>query len=466
MQLQVVQSFAQFNFCFLKDRVLYVILKVKYFIKGIKMSEMSENIKSVITCDLDGKIETYSDGASKVFGYSKEEAIGKMRVSDFSDGKVVLGHVINWLDEAVKKGKWEGNTVFINKDRKEVPCKIKITPTKDKNGEHIGYCGVTTPLKDKAPDEVRPKINLMTKIFAWVVIMRMPFLSATIMPILVGAAVSKFMGFNVDWGWLGLTLLGGSLLHIGTNTSNDYFDHKSGTDKLNYNYSNKGLNGGSRGIQMGLISPKGMLNLSIITFALSAVVGIPLIQKAGIPILWLGVIGFLSGLFYTAPPFRFSSRKGMGELLIGLNFGPLMVAGSALVQTGQLLPEAFLAGIPLGFLIAAVVYVNEFPDHDSDKATGKNTLIVVFGPEKARIGYVSLVLGAFLSIVFLVVNGTFPSLILISLLASYFGVTSIQTLYKYYNIRLLEPANWGTIIMHSVTGILLFAGIWLGSPSL
>ena len=177
--------------------------------------------------------------------------------------------------------------------------------------------------------------------------MRMPFLSATIMPILVGAAVSKFMGFNVDWGWLGLTLLGGSFLHIGTNTSNDYFDHKSGTDKLNYNYSNKGLNGGSRGIQMGLISPKGMLNLSIITFALSAVVGIPLIQKAGMPILWLGVIGFLSGLFYTAPPFRFSSRKGMGELLIGLNFGPLMVAGSALVQTGQLLPEAFLAGIPL-----------------------------------------------------------------------------------------------------------------------
>ena len=64
------------------------------------------------------------------------------------------------------------------------------------------------------------------------------------------------------------------------------------------------------------------------------------------------------------------------------------------------------------------------------------------------------------------ISGTFPSLILISLLASYFGVTSIQTLYKYYNSRLLEPANWGTIIMHSVTGILLFVGIWLGSSSL
>ena len=80
MQLQVVQSFVQFNFCFSKDRVLYVILKVKYFIKGIKMSEMSENIKSVITCDLDGKIETYSEGASKIFGYTEEEVVGKLRL--------------------------------------------------------------------------------------------------------------------------------------------------------------------------------------------------------------------------------------------------------------------------------------------------------------------------------------------------------------------------------------------------
>ena len=426
---------------------------------------MSRIIKSVITCDLDGKVETFSDGASDLFGYSQEEVVGKMRVSDFSDGQVVLGHVINWLDEAVKKGKWEGETAFLKKDGSEFSAKIKITPTKDKEGNHIGYCGVTTPLKDKKPDEVRPKIDLMTQIFTWVVIMRLPFLSATIMPILVGAAVAKFMGYGVDWSWLGLTLLGGSLLHIGTNTSNDYFDYLSGTDNLNYNYSNKGLNGGSRGIQMGLISPVGVRNLTIIIFTLSILVGIPLIQKAGMPVLWLGLIGFLSGLFYTAPPFRFSSRKGLGELLIGLNFGPLMVAGSTLVQTGQLLPEAFLAGIPLGFLIAAVVYINEFPDHDSDKATGKNTLIVVFGPEKARVGYVALVSGAFLSIVLLVLNGTFPSLILIALLASYFGLTSVQTLYKYYNNRLLEPANWGTIIMHSLTALLLFIGLWLSTTT-
>ena len=288
---------------------------------------MDKQMNSVITCDLDGKLETYNEGAEKLFGYTQEEIIGKGRVSDFSPGQVVLGHVVNWLDESVKKGVWEGETVFLHKDGHEMPCHIKITPTKGKNGEHIGYCGVTTLLETKTPDQVRPQISLMTKIFTWLVIMRLPFLTATIVPILVGAAVANFMGYDVGWDWLGLTILGGSLLHIGTNTANDYFDHTSGTDEANYNYMVP-YSGGSRSIQMGLISAKGMLTVSLVSFALSAVVGVPLIQKAGMDILWLGLIGFVSGFFYTAPPFRFASRKGLGELLIGLNFGPLMVAGS------------------------------------------------------------------------------------------------------------------------------------------
>jgi len=422
---------------------------------------MSDKIKSVITCDLDGKIETLSEGAQNLFGYTEDEMVGKGRVSDFSSGQIVLGHVVNWLNESVEKGVWEGDTVFLHKDGHEIPCNIKITPTKGKEGEHIGYCGLTTPLKDKTADDVRPEIKLMTKIFTWLVIMRLPFLTATFVPLLVGAAVANFLGYDVSWGWLGLTVLGGSLLHIGTNTANDYFDHTSGTDEANYNYMVP-YSGGSRSIQMGLISAKGMLTVSLVAFLLSAVVGVPLIQKAGMDVLWLGLIGFVSGFFYTAPPFRFASRKGLGELLIGLNFGPLMVAGSALVQTGQILPEALLAGIPIGLLVAAIVYMNEFPDHDGDKATGKDTLIVVFGLEQARLGYVFLVVGAFVSIIVMALNGTLPMLSLIALPAAYLGIRAVQTLYKYYNDRLLLPANAGTINMHLVTGLLFCIGIWLG----
>ena len=424
---------------------------------------MIHNLKSVITCDLDGKIETFSKGAQELFGYNNNEIIGKGRVSDFSAGEIVLGHVVNWLAESVEKGKWEGDSVFLHKDGHEIPCKIKITPTKDNNGNHIGYCGVTTPLKNKTADSVRPKISFTTKIFCWMVIMRLPFLSATIVPILLGTAVASRYT-NIDWFYFALTMLGGSLLHIGTNTSNDYFDHTSGTDEANYNYMVP-FSGGSRSIQMGLISSKGMLYLSIITFSLSGLAGIPLIMKAGINILYLGFIGFLSGFFYTAPPFRFSSRKGIGELLIGLNFGPLMVVGSFLVQTNGEITHAFeavLAGIPIGFLVAAIVYVNQFPDHDGDKATGKNNLVVVFGPERARIGYVLLVVGAFISIIVMALNGTFPMLSLMALITSVFSIYTIKILYKHYDNRLLQPANAGTIALHFITGVFFCVGIWLG----
>ena len=80
---------------------------------------MEDKIKSIITCDLDGKIETFSEGAVKLFGYTKDEVIGKKRVSDFSPGEVVLGHVVNWLKIAVDKGEWEGETVFLGKDKNE-----------------------------------------------------------------------------------------------------------------------------------------------------------------------------------------------------------------------------------------------------------------------------------------------------------------------------------------------------------
>ena len=424
---------------------------------------MSKNIKSIITCDLDGKIETFSKGSEKLFGYSANEIIGKARVSDFSAGEIVLGHVVNWLAESVEKGKWEGDTVFLHKNGHEMPCKIKITPTKDKNGNHIGYCGITTPLNNKTAASVRPNISFATKVFCWMVIMRLPFLSATIVPILLGATVaSRYV--SVDWFYFALTMLGGSLLHIGTNTSNDYFDHTSGTDEANYNYMVP-FSGGSRSIQMGLISSKGMLYLSIITFALGGLIGIPLIIKTGINILYLGFIGFLSGFFYTAPPFRFASRKGIGELLIGLNFGPLMVVGSFLVQTSGDLThvfEAVLAGIPIGLLVVAIVYVNQFPDHDGDKATGKNNLVVVFGPEKARIGYVLLVVGAFISIIVMALNGTFPMLSLMALVTSIISVYTIRILYKYYDNRLLQPANAGTIGLHFITGVFFCLGIWLG----
>ena len=126
---------------------------------------MTENLqKSVITCDMEGRIETYNEGAEQLFGYTPNQVIGKKRVSLFSPGEVVLEHVPNWLKMASDEGEFHTRTVFQRQDGSQVAADIRITPT-FRDGEQIGYCGVTTPLPEVDPDEVAPKSAQRQKCF-------------------------------------------------------------------------------------------------------------------------------------------------------------------------------------------------------------------------------------------------------------------------------------------------------------
>ena len=113
---------------------------------GNIMSETRE-IVSVITCDLEGRIETFNRNAEKLFGYSADEVIGKKRVSLFSPGMVVLGHVANWLDKAKEnKDGYSTETTFVRKSGEQFAASFKITATVIK-GKHVGYCGRTREIE-------------------------------------------------------------------------------------------------------------------------------------------------------------------------------------------------------------------------------------------------------------------------------------------------------------------------------
>ncbi len=217
------------------------------------------DLKSVITCDLEGRIETYNPGAQAIFGYRPEEVIGQKRVSLFSPGLIVLGHVQNWLKEAREKGEFRSRTVFLRKDGTPFTAEVRITPT-FRNGQQIGYCGVTVPRPDILPSQAMPRVSLLTKMFAWMVITRAPFLTATIVPIAAGAAwtAARDRTQTFPWGLFGLVLLGGIALHIAANTFNDYFDWKSGTDQANNNYFLP-YTGGSRSIELAPTKPTASL---------------------------------------------------------------------------------------------------------------------------------------------------------------------------------------------------------------
>ena len=307
-------------------------------------------------------------------------------------------------------------------------------------------------LSEETGREVKPRLS-----FGWLFLRatRLPFLTATFVPILLGIAVAGAQG-EFNW-WLALlTVLGGAFIHLGINVSNDVFDTRSGADEANVNPTQ--FSGGSRVILYGLVSQRQMELLAAAFFAAGIGIGVFLASQAGWGLLWIGVAGALIGLFYTAPPLKLVHR-GLGELCVFLGFGPIMALGAYFVQTGAYDLEPLLASIPVGILIALVLYVNEVPDRPADAAAGKGTLPVRLSKDAIVNGYALAVGLAFALIAVFAVTGLIARPTLIALAAAPLAVPVYRALRdSYESPYALMPAMGRNIQLHLATGVLLILG--------
>ena len=155
---------------------------------------------------------------------------------------------------------------------------------------------------------------------------RLPFVIATILPVTIGAAVA-FRAGHFDLTLFALTLAGALLLHLGVNTANDYFDSRLGADDINTTPTP--YSGGSHVIQYGLLPGTTVLSLSTSAYLAGSLIGLYLALTRGLPVLLIGLVGLVVSWGYTAPPLKLAYR-GLGELAVGLGFGPLLVLGSFL----------------------------------------------------------------------------------------------------------------------------------------
>ena len=234
----------------------------------------------------------------------------------------------------------------------------------------------------------------LKRIGLWLRTIRAPFLTATFAPIFIGAAVAwndlKENNLLTEWSWnmFWLVLFGASLAQIATNSSNDYFDHTSNADEINKVASP--FNGGSRVIQVGLMTPGQVLLTALVSIVGTIGIGLYINQQisgeffGNTPILWTGIIGTFLALGYTGDPIRLG-YKGLGEFAIALGFGPVMVMGAHYALTISLhnnnlslwnWAEALIASVPIGILVMLIVWINQFQDAPSDAAVGKNTWVV------------------------------------------------------------------------------------------
>lgn len=293
----------------------------------------------------------------------------------------------------------------------------------------------------------------MNRLQAYLIELRAPFLTVSILPVVLASVIAHYETGLWDPLLFWLTLAGAVLLHLGSNTINDWFDHRSGNDEANVDFASP-FTGGSRMIQAGFVTPRGVLILSFVLFALAALIGIYLYTVRGPAIILFGITGLVFGILYTEPRAMLAGR-GLGEISIFLAFG-LIALGAYFVQTGFISRQILVAPLSLAILTTAIIIINEFQDAAADGATGKNTLIVRLGRKRGRVLFAIVMLSAYIPVAAGAAGGLMPRWTLLGLATLPLALRAIYVAGKAHDDpRAMTPANAVTIITHLVTGILL-----------
>jgi 1,4-dihydroxy-2-naphthoate octaprenyltransferase len=219
--------------------------------------------------------------------------------------------------------------------------------------------------------------------------------TASAVPILVGSFLAWLeMSAGFNWGVFFLVLIAGLIYHAATNVISDYFDFKKGVDS-------KETQGSSKVLPFGLMRPGEILAGSIVLWIIGIALGLWLVYLRGTPILILGIVGFIGGVFYTAKPIGIKYRA-LGVPWVFTLMGPLMVLGAYVAQGLPFSWHVIWISLPIGFLVAAILHANDFRDIEDDARAGFATVSGAVGRKVAAVEYYFMLAGAYISVIIMV----------------------------------------------------------------
>lgn len=217
---------------------------------------------------------------------------------------------------------------------------------------------------------------------AWMMALRPKALAASAAPVIVGSAAAYADG-GFSFRPAVCALACSLLLQAGLNLSNDYFD-------AGRNFDSTYRTGPMLGMQTGLIAPAEMKAALALVFGTCMLLGVPLILIGGWPILLIGAAAILVAILYAGGPFPYGDH-GLTDFIVFLFFGLAGVCGTYYVQTLKVTWLPIVASFPVGFLITAIIVVNNIRDIQSDRHIGKKTLAVMLGDKGSKREYLLLV---------------------------------------------------------------------------
>ena len=285
----------------------------------------------------------------------------------------------------------------------------------------------------------------------WLLAVRPGTLSAAVVPVLVGTAAAGAEGRFRPLVFAA-TLATALLIQIGTNLANDLFDFQRGADTAE-------RLGPPRVTQAGLIPPEQVRLATYIAFGLAVALGLYLAAVGGWPIVAIGLLCIAAAIVYTGGPWPLGYH-GLGDLLVFVFFGLVAVVGTYYLQAGSVSALAFIAAVPVGLMVTAILVVNNLRDMETDRRAGKRTLAVRIGDRATRLHYVLFVLGAYglLPLLLLAAVGAWAWLPWLTLPLA-LGLS--RTVLSGARGRALNPTLRRTAQLHLAFGSLLALGLLL-----
>lgn len=294
-------------------------------------------------------------------------------------------------------------------------------------------------------------------------------LPQSLLPALTAIALSYGAG-AFSWLAAAACLFGVAAAHLGFNLLDDWFDYRAGSGEARQKVANEGFRG--RMIKYpyltsGEATPKQLLKVSCLFLAFAGVMGLLVVYVRGVNIAWWALAGLVIGASYSGGPLKLAFR-GLGELVIFVMFGPLMMTGIYYAITGQLTWMIAILSIAVGLLVANIVYSHSVLDSIPDKKMGKKTMAHVMGSAKGQIAFSAFLnVTPFLIVVVGVVMGYLHWAYLTVLVMLPVALWLVKSLNDHVNDKevLTEPKFWmgpmGDFEKYREAGIDWFLLRWL-----
>lgn len=286
---------------------------------------------------------------------------------------------------------------------------------------------------------------------AWFLETRPQFLLLSIILAFLGTSMALFYNGAIHYGYALLATLGLVLAHISVNTLNDYFDYRSGVDRLTLKTP---FSGGSGILPANRLTSKQVLWMGIVTLLLATPIGIYFMIIKGWLLLPLLIVAALCVVLYTPVILK----HHWPEWSPGLGLGLLPVLGAYFAQTGYYTATSLIASVPSFILVHNLLLLNEFPDVAADRTVGRKTLPITIGKRNAALFYSFFTVLVYIWIAVIVLMNYAPIWILISLLTFPFAQKAIRGAFHVDNTDALISSMKSNVIVVLGTQFLMALG--------